>query len=371
MANPEHLAILKSGVSQWNAWRRGHEFGLIDLSYSDLVKADLVGADLAGVYLRGSAFKRANLRGANLSEADLYSATFHEADLRNCNLARASLRAASLYEADCTDATLAEADLQEVELMGTSLHRADLKGADLANTRFVGTYVHQADFSGATLMETIFADVDLSTAIGLGEVTHRLPSAIDHRTLMKSRSLPEAFLRGCGLADALVTFLPSLSNEPIQYYSLFISFAWSDKDFADRLHADLQNKGIRCWFAPHDMAGGRKTHEQIDQAIRLHERLLLILSPDSMKSSWVETEISKARRRERKENRQVLFPVRLCEFDALRDWECFDADTGKDSAREIREYFIPDFSTWKDHDSYQREFDKLLRDLKKAEDPKA
>ena len=34
----------------------------------------------------------------------------------------------------------------------------------------------------------------------------------------------------------------------------------------------------------------------------------------------------------------------------------FDADTGKDSAREIREYFIPDFSNWKDHDSYQRAF---------------
>lgn len=46
--------------------------------------------------------------------------------------------------------------------------------------------------------------------------------------------------------------------------------------------------------------------------------------------------------------------------------ECFDADIGKDSAREIREYLVPDFSNWKDHDSYQREFKKLLRDLKYA-----
>lgn len=38
---------------------------------------------------------------------------------------------------------------------------------------------------------------------------------------------------------------------------------------------------------------------------------------------------------------------------------------GKDSAREIREYYIPDFSEWKtDHDKYKGEFDKLLRDLK-------
>ena len=42
----------------------------------------------------------------------------------------------------------------------------------------------------------------------------------------------------------------------------------------------------------------------------------------------------------------------------------FDADTGIDSAREIREYFIPDFSNWKDHDSYATAFERLLRDLK-------
>ena len=85
-----------------------------------------------------------------------------------------------------------------------------------------------------------------------------------------------------------------------------------------------------------------------------------------MKSEWVKTEIAKARKREVREKRQVLFPIRLCSFEALRDWECFDADTGKDSAREIREYYIPDFSNWKDHDSYQEAFARLLRDLKKG-----
>lgn len=105
-------------------------------------------------------------------------------------------------------------------------------------------------------------------------------------------------------------------------------------------------------------------HEQIDEAIRVYDRLLLILSEHSMKSSWVETEISKARKRELREGRRMLFPVRLVEFERLRDWECFDADTGKDSAREIREFFIPDFSNWKDHDSYKMAFDRLLRDLK-------
>jgi hypothetical protein len=61
---------------------------------------------------------------------------------------------------------------------------------------------------------------------------------------------------------------------------------------------------------------------------------------------------------------KLTMPMRLVAFEAIRDWECFDADTGKDSAREIREYFIPDFSKWKDHDAYQLAFTRLLRDLK-------
>ena len=193
---------------------------------------------------------------------------------------------------------------------------------------------------------------------------HLGPSTLDHRTLTRSGKLPLGFLRGCGLPDTLITYLPSLLNEPLQFYSCFISYSTKDQEFADRLYADLQNKGVRCWFAPHDMQGGKKIHEQIDEAIRVYQRLLLILSPASIESEWVKTEIAKARKRELQEKRRMLFPVRLVNFQTLRDWECFDADAGKDSAREIREFYIPDFSDWKDHDCYQRELEKLLRDLK-------
>jgi hypothetical protein len=45
----------------------------------------------------------------------------------------------------------------------------------------------------------------------------------------------------------------------IQYYSCFISYSSKDDAFAKRLHADLQNTGVRCWFAPHDLPIGAKT----------------------------------------------------------------------------------------------------------------
>lgn len=86
-----------------------------------------------------------------------------------------------------------------------------------------------------------------------------------------------------------------------------------------------------------------------------------------MKSEWVRTEIRRARKIEREENRRKLFPIRLVDLDAIQKWECFDADSGKDLAVEMREYYIPDFSNWRDHDSFEAEFAKLVRDLRANE----
>ena len=244
------------------------------------------------------------------------------------------------------------------------LHEADLHWADLEEANLSGANLSGAHLSGAHLLETVFANTNLGETHGLEACQHGGPSTLDYRTLAKSGTLPLAFLRGCGLPDTFIDYLPSLLNQAIEFYSCFISYSTKDQAFAERLHADLQNKGVRCWFAPHDIKGGKKIHAQIDEAIRVYDRMLLILSEDSMGSEWVKTEIAHARQKELAHERQVLFPVRLVNFEAIRQWKCFDADTGKDAAKEIREYFIPDFSNWKDHDSYQKAFERLLKDLK-------
>jgi hypothetical protein len=84
---------------------------------------------------------------------------------------------------------------------------------------------------------------------------------------------------------------------------------------------------------------------------------------------WVRTEIRNARKAEGREKRRKLFPIRLVNFETIRDWECFDADSGKDLGIEIREYFIPDFSNWKDHDAFEAAFTRLLKNLRAKESP--
>jgi hypothetical protein len=68
--------------------------------------------------------------------------------------------------------------------------------------------------------------------------------------------------------------------------------------------------------------------------------------------------------------KRKLFPVRLVDFETLRDWECFDADSGEDLAVELREYFVPDFSNWQEHDQFEVAFSRLLQDLRAEEGAK-
>jgi uncharacterized protein YjbI with pentapeptide repeats len=325
MANPDQLQILRQGVKAWNAWRKQHGDVRPDLSAASLIATPLSGVDLS----------RTDLSGTDLSVTDL-----SRADLSRADLIGTDLRQARLTEANLTNADLHNADLTGALLIDTNLSRAFLMGADL---------------SEALLYGTIFGDSSLSVVRGLETCRHEGPSTLNHRTLERSGPLPLAFLRGCGLPDALIDYLPSLLVEPVQFYC-FISHASKDHAFAERLYADLQSNGVRCYFAPEDLPIGAKIRVSIDESIRVCDKLLLILSRHSAASQWVEQEVETALARERQQKTTILFPVRI-------DNAVMSLETGWPAMiRNTRN--IGDFRRWKTHDVYQKAFGRLLRDLK-------
>ena len=54
-------------------------------------------------------------------------------------------------------------------------------------------------------------------------------------------------------------------------------------------------------------------------------------------------------------------------MEAIRECEAFDPESGKYLADELGEYFIPDFSHWKEHDPFEAAFARLLKDLRADE----
>jgi len=377
MANEKHLQILHQGVEAWNEWVKGHDAEIADLSNADFSGAYLSRslfreANLSGVNFSGANLSNANLEGANLCGANLSGARLFDTNLVNVKLHDANLNNARLQSSDLQGADLINATLIDARLGGTDLSDADLRGANLSSaklnvTNFTGVKLAGANFASAELFRSIFADVDLRGVEGLESISHFGPSEISISTIyLSGGQIPERFLRACGVPDSFIMQIPSLvaATQPIQFHSCFISYSSKDEEFARRLHERMRAAGLGVWFAPEDIKGGEKLYEQIDRAIQVHDRLLLVLSENSMRSEWVMTELRRARKAEVKEGRRKLFPIRLTDFDTLRAWECFDADQGKDLAVEVREYFIPDFSNWKSHDDFEEAFERLLNDLK-------
>jgi hypothetical protein len=328
-------------VKVWNQWRKEvwdqwkekeNDLILPDLSNVNLSNIDFNGADLSYANLKFTNLNQAHLRYADLHGAELNNASLREARLTEANLRRIDLSGANLDKAEILVADLTSAILDRAILIRASLNHSNLSGgflgyanltdtdlsevdlieADLryANLTHVGLY--KADLTGAIVDGTVFGNNDLSTVKGIETIRHIGPSVIDLATIYRSKgNIPQDFLRRAGVPDNFITYMGSLTGKAFEFYSCFISYSSTDQEFAERLHVGLRHKRVRCWFAPEDLKIGDKIRPRIDETIRSHDKLLLILSENSVESQWVEQEVETSLDQERQQGRTVLFPIRL------------------------------------------------------------
>jgi hypothetical protein len=316
VANEQHLRILKQGTDAWNRWRLENPEIVPDLSGANLIRAGL---------------SEANLIGADLRVADLSRADFSGADLR-------------------------VADLRGADLSGAYLNGADLSGASLELAHFIRTELSGANLSKALIGWTVFASVDLRGVKGLDKVHHIGPSTIGIDTIYLSQGeIPEVFLRGAGVPDDFIKYMRSLTGKALQFYSCFISYSDKDKDFVKRLYADLQSKGVRTWYFPEDAKWGESVWGEIDRAIKIYDKLVVVCSQNSLQSGPVLREIERALQREDREHKNILFPITIDDY-VFNEWKHERKD-------DVRKKVVGDFRAWRDPSSYQEAFSKLLKGL--------
>ena len=339
---------------------------LPDLCKYNFKGAILTRADLSNTKLANGNLEEANLINADIGDADLSNANFKGAKLNRANLSRSNLSGANLNQATLIGTILEKTKLVEANLNNAYINGANFRQTNLRSANFTEAYICKSDFHSASFDETDFShayvvdvsftNIDLSLILGLETTKYYGPSSVGIDTIYRSRGvIPYVFLRGCGVPENLIQYIRNIVNHPIQFYSCFISYSSKDKDFAERLYADLQSNSVRCWFAPEDLKTGDKTRQIVDDSIRIHDKLLLVLSKQSINSKWVEKEVETAFERETPK-KTVLFPVRL--DDAVKE-------TDQAWAADIRKTrHIGDFRNWKDNNAYKKAFERLLRDLK-------
>ena len=332
MANKEHIEVVLQGAESIDEWREKNPG----------VRLDLSGANL----------RRASLEHANLSDAILTQA----------NLEWADLRWADLMNSDLTEALLSRADLHKTDMAG-----ANLSIADLADTNFEDANCQSVIFDATVFSHTRLLCTDFRNAKGLEKAITHGPSFLDAETITKSGHLPKVFLRGCGINEAAIQASYHENVEVIaqrlesggKYYSCFISYSTKNSEFVERLYHDLQESDVRCWFAPYDLKIGERTLDSIYSAIRQREKLIVVLSEQSIDSYWVREEVEKALAEERDRGDTVIFPIRI--DDEVMNCTMAWAELLKNTRQ------IGNFCNWDKQENYNRTFERLLRDLQNNE----
>jgi hypothetical protein len=252
---------------------------------------------------------------------------------------------------------------------------ADLRDCYLGAASFIDTYLSGADFKGVSCAATTFASTDLSEVKNLEFVKHGGPSSVGIDTVVASDGkIPDEFLRGCGVPQPWIDYIPSLLRmlQPIQFYSCFISYSSKDEEFATRLHNDFQVAGIRCWKWDHDARTGKSLWGEIDKAIRVHDKAVLVPSESSLRSPAVSREIEPAIQQEDERTSlklqgkyagetDVLFAVRLDDY-LFHGWQ-------HERKADVTKKVVADARGWETKRGvYKKVRDRLLCDLK-AETP--
>lgn len=93
-------------------------------------------------------------------------------------------------------------------------------------------------------------------------------------------------------------------------HDVFVSYSSKDKAVADTIVAELEQKNIRCWYAPRDIKPGADWGDAIAEAISKSKLFIIIFSSHSNRSQRVLDELNMAITKEAK-----ILPFRIEKLD--------------------------------------------------------
>lgn len=108
-------------------------------------------------------------------------------------------------------------------------------------------------------------------------------------------------------------------GKPLPSCSIFLSHSAADKEFVRKLATDLAAAQMRVWLDEADIDPGDSFVARIEDGLVHSDFMMLVLSPDSVRSPWVQTELRIAIARECQGKSPKVIPIlwRDCEIPPI------------------------------------------------------
>jgi TIR domain len=142
--------------------------------------------------------------------------------------------------------------------------------------------------------------------------------------------------------------------------SVFISYGGPDQRFAERLHDELERRGVTAFLFSRDAEPGAKLHTVMHEGVNEFDRVILICSSTSLNRPGVLNEIEETLQREAREGgAAILIPITVDDY-LFKDW----APSRPDIARAVRDRVVADFRNALHNDSvYAEVLERIIKAL--------
>jgi hypothetical protein len=94
---------------------------------------------------------------------------------------------------------------------------------------------------------------------------------------------------------------------------VFLSHSHRDRPFVRKVAAALHAHGIPVWYCEHNILGADQWHDEIGRALERCDWIVVVMSPNSVRSKWVKRELLYALQEDRYEGRIVPLLRRQCD----------------------------------------------------------
>lgn len=188
----------------------------------------------------------------------------------------------------------------------------------LLDTTFNAIELRNSVFENCELYKCAFMDCVL--AADTFEVdkakTGNFYASMDFQTILKSERLDKRILKlyfNVNESTNLQEVIGAMTGK-IEFKSVFISYSFKDKVFADRVNRALIKKGIKTFLWEKDAPGGKRLEDIMTSGVRRHDKVLFIASEHSIRSKACQFELSEGRRIQEAIWQNIFIPLHIDDY---------------------------------------------------------
>ncbi len=253
----------------------------------------------------------------------------------------------------------------DIKFQKSVLNKNKFLSFDLRHSSFKETILNQNTFSNCSIG---------AKTINYSNFTRENEfSFIDFQTIIKSENIHPSILEKCfGITDNIIKDKISRITKKSEYQTVFISYSFKDKIFANKLNKSLTNKGVSTFLWEKDAPGGKNLSKIMKDNIKDKDRLLFIASKDSIKSKACHFELTQGRLKQEISWEETLYPIHIDHFLFDIEKENIKPKEKQDeywlNITELKEINSVDFTNWKENQSeidFEKQVSELIKGLKK------